>query len=212
MTEVIIEPKNEVMKPTQKKMLHVAKERIDYVKLMEMASMLAKSTIVPILYQNRPENCFIALDMSTRMGVSPMVVMQNLYIIQGKPSFSGQAIASLVRTSDQFDKVKLNYVGKRDTDDWGAYISAFDTINGTEIKGATVTIRIAKREGWYQKSSSKWQTMPELMLGYRAYTWFGRVYAPEIMMGLHSVEEVNDSSAPVAELANPFNTVGDKND
>lgn len=212
--EVVIEASTgtEVMEATQKKMLHVAKEKIDYVKLMEMANMLSKSTIVPIMYQNRPENCFIALDLSTRMGVSPMVVMQNLYIIQGKPSFSGQAIASMVRTSDQFENVELNYVGTPNTDSWGAYVSAVSASTGKILKGSTVTIGIAKKEGWHQKKQSKWQTIPELMLAYRAYAWFGRVYAPEIMMGLHSVEEVNDSTVTTTQASNPFLEVGASND
>lgn len=161
-------------------------------KLMEMSTMLSKSTIVPINYQNRPENCLIALDMANRMGVSPMVVMQNLYVIQGKPSFSGSAIASMIRSSFQFKDVELNYVGTPGKDDWGAYVTATRVSNGKRLKGGTVTLGIAKKEGWYQKNGSKWQTMPEIMLGYRAYAWFARVYAPELIMGLQSVEEVND--------------------
>lgn len=161
-------------------------------KLMEMSTMLSKSTIVPINYQNRPENCLIALDMANRMGVSPMVVMQNLYVIQGKPSFSGSAIASMIRSSFQFKDVELNYVGTEGKDDWGAYVTATRVSNGKRLKGGTVTLGIAKKEGWYQKNGSKWQTMPEIMLGYRAYAWFARVYAPELIMGLQSVEEVND--------------------
>lgn len=184
----------------------VQQEVLSYDQLMNMANMLAKSTIVPITYQNRPENTFVALDMASRMGISPMVVMQNLYVIQGKPSWSGQAMASLIRNSGQFRNVTLNYVGKEGTDTWGAYVSAERATDGREIRGATVTIATAKKEGWYQKAGSKWQTMPELMLAYRAYAWFGRVHAPEIMMGLQSTEEVYDSSdtAPKEAVVNPY--------
>jgi hypothetical protein len=51
---------------------------------------------------------------------------------------------------------------------------------------------MAVREGWYTKSDSKWKTMPEVMLRYRAAAFFGRLYAPEIMLGMHSSEEVVD--------------------
>ena len=184
----------------------VQQEVLSYDQLMNMANMLAKSTIVPITYQNRPENTFVALDMASRMGISPMVVMQNLYVIQGKPSWSGQAMASLIRNSGQFKNVTLHYVGTEGKDDWGAYVSATRSSDGLEIKGATVTIATAKKEGWYQKGGSKWQTMPELMLAYRAYAWFGRVHAPEIMMGLQSTEEVYDSSDKVEKetVVNPY--------
>ena len=184
----------------------VQQEVLSYDKLLDMANMLAKSTIVPVAYQNRPENTFVALDMASRMGISPMVVMQNLFVIQGKPSWSGQAMASMIRNSKEFKKVTLHYVGTEGKDDWGAYVTAERASDGLLIKGATVTIAVAKKEGWYQKSGSKWQTIPELMLAYRAYAWFARVHAPEIMMGLQSTEEVYDTDvvATKTTVVNPY--------
>lgn len=190
----------------KKKVLSVARETMDMEKLLEASKMLANSTIVPTMYQFRPENCYIALDMASRMGISPMVVMQNLHIINGKPSWSGQAIASLIRTTPKFENVQLHYVGEPNTDNWGAYVTAIDVYSGNQLKGSLVTIKMAKAEGWYQKTGSKWKTMPEQMLAYRAYSFFGRVYAPELTMGLHSVEEVEDISQSNSEsqAVNPF--------
>lgn len=189
----------------------VQQEVLSYDKLLDMANMLAKSTIVPVAYQNRPENTFVALDMASRMGISPMVVMQNLFVIQGKPSWSGQAMASMIRNSKEFKKVTLHYVGTEGKDDWGAYVTAERASDGLLIKGATVTIAVAKKEGWYQKSGSKWQTIPELMLAYRAYAWFARVHAPEIMMGLQSTEEVYDTDvvATKTTVVNPYASDGE---
>ena len=184
---------------------HIGQEIMTLNQLMDMATMLSKSTIVPATYMNRPENCLIALDMASRMGISPMVVMQNLYVIQGKPSWAGQAVASLIRANPDFKNVELHYVGEVNKDDWGAYVTAVSTKTGKEIKGGTVTIAIAKKEGWYQKSGSKWQTMPELMLAYRAYTWFGRVYCPERMMGMQTSDEVIDVvGEEKKKVANPY--------
>ena len=184
----------------------IAPQNIGLEKLMEMSGMLAKSTIVPVAYQNRPENCFIALDMANRMGVSPFIIMQNLHVIQGKPSFSGSAIASMIRSNPNLKDVELVYVGEEGKDTWGAYITAINVKNGKKLKGGTVTIAISKKEGWFQKSGSKWQTMPELMLAYRAYAWFGRVYTPEVMMGLHSTDEIVDrvEGAEKTPVINPF--------
>lgn len=187
--------------------IETKKEIIDYVKLMDMATFLSKSTIVPVNYQNRPENCFIALDMASRMGISPMMIMQNLYIVQGKPSFSGQAIAAMIKSHPQFRNVELHFTGAEGQDSWGAYVTAQRVGSGETVKGATVTIAIAKKEGWYQKSGSKWQTMPEIMLSYRAYAWFGRVYLPEAMMGLQSTEEVTDVIPEITSVVNPYGVV-----
>ncbi len=179
------------------------KEIVSLEKLMEMSKFLANSTVVPIAYQNRPENCLVALDMANRTGLSPLVIMQNLHVIQGKPSFSGSAMASMIRTSPQFEDVSLHYVGNEKDDSYGAYVSAKRKSNGEVLKGGTVTIGVAKAEGWYQKTGSKWKTMPEIMLAYRAYAWFGRVYAPELTMGLQSTEEVEDVGKK-SEVLNPF--------
>lgn len=183
----------------------VQREVLSFEKLMDMSTMLAKSTIVPITYQNRPENCFIALDMASRMNISPMIVMQNLYVVQGKPSWSGAAVASMIRSNPKFRNVELNYVGKEGTDAWGAFVTAERISDGKILKGSTVTIAISKKEGWYQKNGSKWQTMPEQMLGYRAYSWFGRLYCPEVMMGLQTTEEVVDVVDAVEARATAIN-------
>lgn len=185
--------------------LQVKREILDWGQLMEMANFMSKSTIIPVSYQNRPENILVAIDLASRMGISPIVVMQNLYIIQGRPSFSGQAIASLIRSSGQFSNVEVNFVGTEGKDDWGCYITAMR--NGKQLRGATVTLKMAKAEGWEQKSGSKWKTMPELMLTYRAYTFFGRQFAPELLLGLHATEEIEDVFGGQAEkkkVSNPF--------
>lgn len=200
----MIEITNELTLHEEKQEVAFSKEQLSLDKLMELSTMLSKSTVVPATYMNRPENCFVALDIANRIGMSPMAVMQNLYVIQGKPSWSGQAISAMLRTSNQFKDVTLNFVGKEGTDSWGAYVSAIRTSDGKEITGATVTIDVAKKEGWFQKSGSKWQTMPQLMLGYRAYAWFGRTFAPELLLGLQSVEEVEDVYVESEVVENPY--------
>lgn len=202
--EIVKEMHDIAKKDTKIKQLAVAREQIPFDKLMDMSQMLSKSTIVPIQYQNRAENCFVALDLASRMGLSPMVVMQNLYVIQGKPSWSGQAVASMLRATPSFKNVELHYVGEAGKDTWGAYVTAIKVATGKLLTGATVTLAIAKKEGWFQKNGSKWQTMPEIMLAYRAHTWFGRVYAPELLMGLQSVEEIEDVTHVEVEVTNPY--------
>ena len=173
--------------------------------LLEQAKFLSNSTIVPVQYQRKPENCYIAIDMANRMGVPVMMVMQNLYIVQGKPSWSGTAIKSMLENSGKFEDLETVYVGQPNTDNWGAFVTAKLKKNGKVLKGATVTIKTAKDEGWYNKAGSKWKTMPELMLTYRANAWFARQFAPELLMGLQSVEEVEDVSKPtINKVANPY--------
>lgn len=202
-----LEEQSEALIEQQQGTVDILRKSLGLDGLWDMAEKLSLSTVIPVAYQHRPENCFIALDMASRMGVSPFVVMQNLYIIQGKPSFSGGAIAAMVRANPTLKDVELHYVGTPNTDSWGAYVTATNVKTGKELKGGTVTIGTAKKEGWYQKNGSKWQTMPEMMLGYRAYAWFGRLFTPETMMGLQSTDEIEDCAKPsdaVETVKNPF--------
>ena len=182
--------------------LDIQREVLGFEKLMTMSEMLAKSTIVPVMYQNRPENCFIALDMASRMGISPMVIMQNLYIVLGKPSFSGASMMAMLRASKEFSNVELNFVGEEGKGTWGAYVTGIR--KGKVIKGATVTMDIARKEGWLSKTGSKWLTMPELMLGYRASAWFVRTHAPELLMGMQVSDEVEDVYNEKQKATNPY--------
>ena len=116
----------------------------------------------------------------------------------------------MINSNPSLRDVELHYVGTENTDSWGAYVTATKAKSGKQLKGGTVTIAIAKKEGWYQKSGSKWQTMPEIMLCYRAYAWFGRMHTPESMMGLQSTDELEDvgmsdtPSSGTGKVLNPY--------
>lgn len=166
----------------------------NFQKIFDIGKMFASSQLVPQHYQGKPMDCTIAVDMANRMGISPMMVMQNLYVVKGKPQWSGQACMSLIRGSSDFKDVRPVYTGERNTDSWGCYIRAVDKVTGEIIKGTEVTIGMAKAEEWYQKNGSKWKTMPEQMLAYRAAAFFARVYIPNALMGVAVEGEVEDIS------------------
>lgn len=173
--------------------------------------MFASSTLVPQAYQGKPMDCTIAVDMANRMGVSPMMVMQNLYVVKGKPSWSGQACTSLIMASNKFKGVKHVYTGEKNTDTWGCYLQATRVEDGKVINGPEVTVSMAKSEKWYSKKdkygneTSKWQTMPELMLAYRASAFFARVHIPNALMGVTVEGEVQDiTKAEVPAIPNIF--------
>ncbi len=163
---------------------------ISMEKMMDMANMLAKSTIVPQEYRNRPENVFLALDTANRLGMSPMAIMNGMYIVQGRPTFSGSFIAGLLKSTPLFSDVELVWVGEKGKDTWGCYVQAIETRTGKLLKGVTVDMKMAKGEGWTR--NTKWQTMPELMLTYRAYSFFGRTHASELLSGIYDRDEMED--------------------
>lgn len=159
--------------------------------IYSLAMTMCKAAIVPQAYQNHPADTAIAIDMAFRMGVAPITVMQNLYVVKGKPSWSGQACLSFIRA--RFDKVKVIYTGQKGTDTRGCYITAIDK-DGDKLEGAEVTMGMAKAEGWL--SNSKWKSMPEQMLAYRAGAFFARVHCPDVLMGCAVEGEPEDSEKP----------------
>jgi len=160
--------------------------------IQRKAVALSKSTLVPKEYQSNPANCIIAVDISERLKVPPLLVMQNLYIVHGKPGWSSQFLIAAVNSCGRYHSLKYQFFGERGSDDWGCYAHTIERATGEVIKGDEVTIGMAKKEGWYTKSGSKWPSMPGQMLRYRAATFFARAYAPELTMGLPMQDEIID--------------------
>ena len=163
-----------------------------FQKLFNIGKMWASSDLVPSAYRGKAMDCTIAVDMANRMGISPMMVMQNLYVVKGNPQWSGQACMSLIKADSQFKNVHHLYTGEKYTDSWGCYVSAIKRSTGEEVRGPEVTIKMVKDEGWYDKPGSKWKTMPELMLVYRAAAFFARIHIPNTLMGCAVEGEIED--------------------
>lgn len=175
----------------------VFSSQANFEQAQRMAQALAASTIVPVQYQKAktPEavaNCIIALEMANRIGMSPLLVMQNLYVVYGNVGWSSKFLIAALNTCGRFSPLRYEHENEGDLNKWRCRAWAIDKTTNTPLHGAWVSMQMAKDEGWYSKSGSKWKTMPELMLQYRAAAFFQRTYAPEISMGMQTVEELND--------------------
>lgn len=155
-----------------------------------MAAQLAKSTIIPQTYQNKPENVIVAIGMAQKIGLDPFTIMQNLNIIKGKTSWSGSFCRTLIEKSNKYSNLKLIFVGEKGTDTYGCYMQGISKETGELIKGPEVNMKMAKSENW--TSNPKWNNMTELMLSYRATSFFARVYVPEALNGVQTTEEIED--------------------
>lgn len=158
-----------------------------------VAKMMSSSSIVPKNYVNNVANTMIALELANRIGISPFMVMQNLDIIQGKPSWNSTFIIAALNSCGRFKPMKFKFEGEGDS--YGCYAYTYDE-SGELLKGTKITMKMVQSEGWMNKSGSKWKTMPEQMFQYRAASFFGRVHAPDILNGMHSVDEVKDFVKP----------------
>ena len=197
---------NQVVEQKQAALAHST----SYFELIQRkANAFAKSSIVPKQYQNNVANCVVAMEIANRMDdASPMMVMQNLYIVHGNPAWSAQFIIARVNTCGRFTPLKYRIEGEKDERSCVAY--AKDIESGEMLESPEVSIAMAKAEGWYQKNGSKWQTMPDVMLRYRSASFFGKFYAPDILMGMQSVEEQREIIDVTPTDAVAFDAPSDK--
>ena len=200
------------------------------------AELLANSNIVPETYRsvvvkksgygnnykedrienpNAISNCLIALNMANRMGADPLMIMQNLYLIEGRPAWSSTFIIASINSCGRFGTLNFEFteLGNRDIsyqeasgygknkqyfnktaniDEFSCVAWAIDKATGERVESSPITLELAIKEGWYFKNGSKWPTMPRQMAMYRAAAFFGRIYAPEVTMGIYTKDEVED--------------------
>ena len=168
-----------------------------FVSAQRVAKALMTADIVPAQFQNNLGNILVAMELANRTGSSILAVMQNIYIVHGKPGWSAAYCIAAINQSGRFaEPLHFEFEGEEGTDLWGCR-AVTRSKTGKEIRGPLVTIDMAKKEGWYSRSGSKWQTMPELMLRYRAAAFFTRTEAPDILFGMQTEEELIDLNPPI---------------
>lgn len=213
--------KQEQTPPAQEQAIErlVAEESVFSIKAFDhaqrVAKMLSSSSLIPKIYQGNIQNTMIALEMAHRIGASPLMVMQNLYVVHGNPGWSSAFIIASINSCGRFNSLRFDLTGSGNDMKCVAWTTEKAVKIGEGIKnlgeakkanlpvleGAPISMKMAKDEGWLDKNGSKWKTMPELMIRYRAAAFWGRLYSPEIMMGMQTTEEVVD--VDYREVAQP---------
>jgi hypothetical protein len=162
----------------------------NFVLATQMAKAFSSSTIVPKDYQGNFANGLVAIEIANRLKTSPLMVMQNLNVIQGRPSWSAQFLIAMVNGSGKFD-CELQYEEKEKN---GKPFSCqcWTMKDGRKVTGPIIDMDMANAEGWVGKNGSKWKTMPQIMLRYRAASFFARMNCPELTLGYYSKEEIID--------------------
>lgn len=206
-----------------------------------MAKPLSESNFVPAAYKGNFGDCVIAVEIACRLQILPLTVMQNLCVVKGNPTWKAKFLIGCVNTCGRYTTLNYRFsidgkVGEVSYKTWVkregkntevlkpfehpeldnvvcvAY--ATEKATGKELVSPPVSIRMAVGEGWYTKDGSKWPTMSDLMLRYRAASYWVSTFAPEMAMGFRTTEEaqdivdveyeeINDSSLPAPTKPKP---------
>ncbi len=156
-----------------------------------VAKMLASSRLVPQHMQGQTADCFLALHMARRLGEDPLMVCQNIVIIQGTAGWKAQWLISRANRLGVFrGRIRFDEHGQGDS--LGVTARAELAETGEEVS-ASADMAMAKAEGWTK--NPKYQSMPKQMLSYRAASFLIRLYCPEATLGYQSAEELEDVAA-----------------
>jgi len=156
--------------------------------LAQFAQMAAKSALVPRDYQNKPENIMLAVQMGSEVGLAPMQALQNISVINGRPAVWGDAMLGLCKASTVCEDVIESIEGE------GLAMTAtcIAKRTGSEPVVATFSMSDAKQAGLMGKQGP-WTQYPKRMLQMRARGFALRDAFPDVLRGLVSAEEAQDT-------------------
>lgn len=172
----------------------IARENAAFEMLQRQAKMFASSSLVPKEFCGNLANCAIGINIAKRLGADPFMVLQNIDVIHGRPSFRATFLIAMVNAAGRFDPLQFKLEGTEGKLDRSCVAWTKSKADGAILEGPKITLEMAKVEGWSTKNGSKWLTMPELMLRYRAAAFFARLYAPDITLGMMTAEEAIDTT------------------
>ena len=160
---------------------------------LKRAEIMSQAPFLPDAFRGNPGAVLIAVELADRLNLPVMAVCQNVYVVHGKPAFSGSFYISCINASGRFSPV--DYEEQMDGDKLtGCRVVVTRRGTGKRVNGPWVTMEMAAREGW-TKNNPKWTSMPELMLRYRAASFFARTFCPDVVMGFSVEGEAEDIAA-----------------
>lgn len=165
--------------------------------------------IIPQELKGKTQELIEIAKLADYKGIPFLNLVNNIQFIDGKMGWkSTYIIACINKAKDRFS-APLNYrtVGKEGESSYGRKAYSYDLRNNL-VEGPTVTIEMAEKAGWKDKEKSFWNINADLMLCYRAATFFGRLYTPDILDGMHTVDELVDIFSVSGSL--PKNAIDEK--
>lgn len=155
---------------------------------IQFSEMLANSTMVPRAYQGKPQDIMVCVQWGYEIGLAPMQALQNIAVINGKPSVYGDAAMALVQASSVCEDVQ-EYFENEGTPNPVAVCVA--QRKGRKPVIAKFSVEDAKRAGLWGKQGP-WQAYPKRMMQMRARGFALRDAFPDVLKGLITAEEAQD--------------------
>jgi hypothetical protein len=175
---------------------------------IQFSDMLSSSSMVPKAYQGKPQDILVCVQWGYEMGLAPMQALQNIAVINGKPSVYGDAMMALVQASPVCEDVEEYFENEGTPNPVAVCIAKRKNRKPVVAK---FSVEDAKRAGLWGKQGP-WSAYPKRMMQMRARGFALRDAFPDVLKGLISAEEAADypdeaKPRPVAKPANPLDMV-----
>lgn len=170
----------------------------------KFAQSFATSAFCPAQYKNKPADVYLAMAYGAQIGLNPLLAVQNIAVVNGRPSVYGDALTAIVMANPETEKYEDGYK------DGGKTAYCKITRNGITIM-REFTEAMAKEAGLWGQNT--WKKHPQRMLMWRAKGWAIRDLYADVLMGMWSVEEAGDmppiQDAEYIDISNTHDEVED---
>lgn len=168
-----------------------------FCQIQRVAQVFAGSKTVPMHYRGNLADCIIAVQMAARLNVDPFMFMQKSYVVHGKPGIEAQLKIGLAMERGPFKgPIQWRFEGADGAENYACIAYAVHAATG-EMCEMRIDWATVKSEGWLSKEGSKWAkpgAMRQKMFMYRSASWLIDLYCPQVVLGLMTKEEVEDSA------------------
>jgi len=178
---------------------------------IQFSDLLASSSIVPKAYQGKPQDILVCVQWGFELGLAPMQALQNIAVINGKPSVYGDAAMALVQASPVCEDVEEFFENEGSPNPVAVCIASR---KGRKPVTVRFSVEDAKRAGLWGKQGP-WSAYPKRMMQMRARGFALRDAFPDVLKGMITAEEAQDypdeaKPVPMAKPANPLDLVAPK--
>lgn len=151
----------------------------------KISEIIAKSSFCPKQFMGKPGDVLVAIQMGAEVGLKPMQALQNIAVINGRPSLWGDAMLAVCRQSSQFE-----YITERYNESLESYTCTIKRRNEPEFVQPFSKADAIKAKLWGKEGP--WTQYPKRMLQMRARGFALRDAFPDLLRGMITVEEARD--------------------
>jgi hypothetical protein len=165
---------------------------VDPLTNLKLAEAFAGATLVPEVFRKSVGNCLIAIDLANRYGMNSWSLMQEMYIINGRPMMSGKLAIAILNNS-LAEPLRPEYSSEGD--------DRTITLTGRlQNEAAAQSVKLKVRDA--RTANEQWKKNPDQMLMYASARTWGRRFAPDILLGIvFDDEEIPGVTAPASPPA-----------